>query len=78
MPDDEVVRQIGRSSGAVIQRRETLHIPKANPILRDWTPEEEKLLGTGADAEIARRLKRTLRATAHRRVRLKIPAWRPC
>jgi len=77
LPDEEVARRIGRSVGAVIQRRELLHIPMQNPKLRDWTADEDELLGTGPDAEIVRRLGRTLSATSHRRVRLKIPAWRP-
>jgi hypothetical protein len=76
-PDEEVARRISRSVGAVIQRRELLHIPMQNPKLRDWTADEDGLLGTESDAEIARRLGRTLSATSHRRVRLKIPAWRP-
>jgi hypothetical protein len=76
LPDEEVARRISRSVGAVIQRRELLHVPMQNPKLRDWTADEDGLLGTRSDAEIARRLGRTLNATSHRRIRLKIPAWR--
>src|SRR6266536_1882458 len=40
-----------------------------NPVLplRFWTPEEEKLLGTAPDVEIARQLNRTVLGVATRR-----------
>jgi hypothetical protein len=36
----------------------------------DWTPEEEDLLGTASDAEIAERLGRTATAVRARRLKL--------
>jgi hypothetical protein len=47
----------------------------ANPKVRDWTPDEKKLLGTGPDEAIARRLKRPLSGVIYWRQRLKIPPW---
>ena len=44
---------------------------------RPWTPEEDRLLGTAGDADIARRLNRTLSGVKSRRKKLNIPAWRP-
>jgi hypothetical protein len=47
-----------------------LSVQRAAP---DWRPEEEALLGTGPDAEIAARLNRTIAAVGHRRVLKGIP-----
>jgi hypothetical protein len=43
---------------------------------RPWTAEEEALLGTMADAEVAVRTNRTLQAVYDRRRKLGIPRWR--
>jgi hypothetical protein len=77
MPDAEVARRIARSVAAVTGRREFLHIPKPDPELREWTADEDKLLGTRPDRETARQLNRTLSGVTHRRVRLRIAACRP-
>jgi len=41
----------------------------------DWRPEEEALLGTAPDADIAVRLERTLAAVRLRRSQKGIPKW---
>jgi hypothetical protein len=43
------------------------------PLGRNWTPEEEALLGTATDAQIARRLRRTVGSVAWRRREKGIP-----
>lgn len=46
-----------------------------NPDLRLWTPREDKLVGSGPDDEIARKLGRTRIAVAARRRILGIASW---
>jgi hypothetical protein len=46
-----------------------------DPEQRLWTPQEEALLGTDTDEQIAPKLKRTKTAVGWRRVLLGIPAW---
>jgi len=41
-----------------------------------WTAEEERILGTASDAEVARRLDRTVNSVKDRRKSLKRPDWR--
>ncbi|NJL29653.1 MAG: hypothetical protein HC897_18060 [Thermoanaerobaculia bacterium] len=48
-----------------------LRIAKYGP----WTQQEEALLGTAPDREVALRIGRTLRAVRLRRVGLQIPAF---
>jgi predicted secreted protein len=47
---------LGRSDGGVRAHRLTLGLHKCHLISRMWLPEEEKLLGTAEDKEIARLL----------------------
>ncbi|HEX3625185.1 MAG TPA: hypothetical protein VH280_07160 [Verrucomicrobiae bacterium] len=46
-----------------------------NPKLRLWTDKEDKLLGTAADADIAKKIRRTKAAVGARRNGFGIPAW---
>lgn len=44
---------------------------------RQWEPEEDAVLGTATDIEVARRLGRTKATVCHRRRALKIPGFHP-
>lgn len=46
-----------------------------NPKLRLWTDKEDKLLGTAADADIAKKIRRSEAAVKARRSGLGIPGW---
>jgi hypothetical protein len=67
-----VAKQLNRTSGAVGRRRRKLGLPQIDPPFRWWKPEEDKLLGTAPDAEIARRLGRTESSVKGRRLLLRI------
>jgi hypothetical protein len=71
IPDEEVARRTGRTTGAVRQKREELGIP--NPAGNRWRAEEVALLGTRPDREVARRLDRPLRSVTQKRCKLGIP-----
>jgi hypothetical protein len=67
---------VGRTFGCVQHRRAKLGIaPAVSPLA--WTPEEERLLGTVTDRELARRLGRTVLAVQARRVIRRIPSVLP-
>ncbi len=51
---------LGRSRYAVQLKRHSLGIPQCWEGRRPWTPKEEALLGTNRDAELAKRLNRTI------------------
>jgi hypothetical protein len=74
LPDDEVAAQIGKTPGAVRQKREGLGIP--NPTANTWTAEEIALLGTLPDEEVAARLGRSRAAVTQKRCQLGIA--NPC
>ncbi|MCX6912693.1 MAG: hypothetical protein NT167_06550, partial [Verrucomicrobia bacterium] len=61
----------------VMVKRRELGRPKADPILTCWTPEQDRLLGTMPDDEVARRVGRTSMAVQKRRFRLGIACYRP-
>jgi hypothetical protein len=68
--DQELAGRLGRTKNAVEARRIQLQIPKFNPKLNLWTPEEDALVGAMTDGEVASRLRLTISAVAHRRRRL--------
>jgi hypothetical protein len=53
MPGEAIADQIGRAAATGTCRLELLHIPKFNPELLSWTPEEDKLLGANIAKAIA-------------------------
>jgi hypothetical protein len=67
----------GHPLSSVAIKRVELGRPKANPILTCWTPEQDRLLGTMPDDEVARRVGRTRMAVQKRRFRLGIGDKRP-
>jgi hypothetical protein len=69
-PDSRVAALIGRSEGAVLQKREEVGIP--NPESPAWQPEELELLGALPDAEVAARTGRTQGAVTAKRCQLGI------
>ena len=86
--DEDIARLLGITVLAVQRRRNALKIYLRPPTPRcfhptparsapAWTPEEDALLGTASDAEIARRLKCANTTVALRRTKLKIPAFVP-
>jgi hypothetical protein len=48
--------------------------PPGHPEIRFWAPQEEALLGTATDVEIARRIRRSSGAVSWRRTKLGIPS----
>src|SRR5205823_1162067 len=83
-PDSYVARLLGISVAAVKHRRLNLKIlrrPATPRFFQEWKPEEDALLGTASDAEIARRLKCASSTVRLRRSKLKIaacvPNWTP-
>ena len=59
---------------AVKVNRRELGRPIADPILSCWTPEQDRLLGTMPDDEVARRLWRSKMAVQKRRLGLELRA----
>ena len=84
-PDSQVALFLGISRIAVLHRRCRLRLlrPGAEKYARPrpWPPEEDALLGTALDAELADKLRRTLSDVSRRRHRLGIPShghhWTP-
>jgi hypothetical protein len=74
MRDEEVARKINRVISAVNLRRRALGIPVFNSKRHPWKPEDERLLGTRPDDQVAMLLRTTVKAVRHRRASLKIPA----
>jgi hypothetical protein len=70
LPDEEVAARIGKTPGAVRQKREELGIP--NPAANSWTAEDIALLGTLSDEEVAARLGRSRTAVTQKRCQLGI------
>jgi len=72
-PDQRLAEKLGRSLGAVTERRSKLRIPNQYRQNRLWSAEEDKLLGTMPDEELARQLGRTMIAVKMRRSLKGIP-----
>lgn len=73
-PDTWIAWDTGMGFRTVRAKRQALGIPPCG-LRRLWTPDEEALLGTAPDAEIAQRIGRSKQAVQGRRWLLKIPAW---
>ncbi len=73
MTDGEVAAKLGLSIGAVAHRRRNLGKAVKFAHRRPWTPEEDALLGTAPDLEIAARLDRHVSTVCIRRQKLRIP-----
>jgi hypothetical protein len=73
LPDDALAAQVGKTPGAVRQKREELGIP--NPDADRWTAEDIALLGTLPD-EAAARIGRSRTAVTQKRCQLGIA--NPC
>ena len=80
-PDAQVAMLLGISEGTVRRRRNQLHISlpgqlrKVSP-RRPWPAEEDAMLGKATDAQVARRLGRSVMSVKTRRVRLGIASSR--
>jgi len=76
--DEEIARQTGIPVSKVRHRRHRLGIPIAQPQKRRWTAEEDALLGTALDVEVAGKLGRSEASVQLRRLQLGIaPAPAP-
>ncbi len=75
MPYAELARRLSRGEAAVANRRRDKPIPAVGR-RKEWRPQEDKLLVTRTDKEVARLLRRHLGSVQSRRTRLKIPAYR--
>ena len=71
----EIARRLGCPQHLVSDRRRRLKVSafRRMPPRRNWTPSEDKLLGTMPDQELAKRLGRTLNAIRTRREQARIP-----
>ena len=72
--DAALAKHFGIPRDSVEARRHELGI--SSQVYRIWTREEELLLGTMADKEVARRIDRTPKAAQHRRIALNVPPAR--
>jgi hypothetical protein len=70
LPDEEVAARVGKTPGAVRQKREELGI--TNPAANLWTPEDIALLGTLPDEAVAARSGRSRAAVTQKRCQLGI------
>jgi hypothetical protein len=69
--DAGLAQRLGRSIKEVATMRESRHIKAATPNRR-WTEEENRMLGTMPDVELARRLKRGITGIEQQRLKLGI------
>lgn len=75
--DEAVAKRIGRSPGAVTEKRVGLKITAYSGQAgggRRWTAAEVALLGRASDATVARETGRTVRAVGSKRAALNVPA----
>ena len=66
-PDAVVARMVGPDAGAVQLKRHFPQIPPRWEKRRIWTANEDTLLGTLPDAELAKKLNRTVSSVRSRR-----------
>jgi len=76
MPDKKLARRLKRSYDAVAARRLNKGIPPCNPKRKSWRPEDDKVLGTRPDDQIAMLLRRTVASIKNRRRKLGIRSKR--
>ena len=69
---ERTARRLGRTLVAVKARRKKLGLPQIDPPFVWWKPEEDKLLGTAPDRDIARQLGRSEDSVKGRRLLLGI------
>ena len=75
--DEAVARRIGRSPGAVTDKRVGLRIAAYSGYVgggRRWTAAEVALLGRASDATVAKQTGRTVQAVGSKRTALNVPA----
>ncbi len=82
MRDKELARRLGVAPSTICNRRRALGIPRVpyRPMgapLRSWNPENNHLLGTVSDSELARRLGVHQSVVTQRRRALAIPSLHP-
>ncbi len=58
-PTQKAARRLNRTVSSVMNRRFRLGATVVDRVTRPWTAEEEALLGTAPDAEVAERLSRS-------------------
>jgi hypothetical protein len=75
LPDAEVAVRTGRTLTAVECHRRALKIRYTHGRYSWWTPDDDALLGTASDVEIARRLGRSEAAIRARRINLHVPPF---
>jgi len=68
LPDEEVTQWTGHSLASVRRARNKRRILSVHRVAPAWRPEEDDLLGTATDQEVAEQLNRTIAAVKHRRV----------
>jgi len=69
-----LARQLNLSHTVVRARRHKKGIPVCNPKHKLWRPQDDKILGSLPDDQIARRLERSIASVKNRRKRLGIRA----
>jgi len=74
MDDRKFARKFSRALSAVKKRRIQLGIPVFNSARHIWTPEDDKLLGTRPDDQVAAFIGTTTKAVGNRRRKFKVPA----
>jgi hypothetical protein len=71
----EISRRTGQNFKNVSYKRRSLGIPNSAGRFRCWKKSEDALLGKAPDAEVAKRLKRTLSGVRDRRKTLHISVY---
>jgi hypothetical protein len=75
LTNQEIANRTGRRIAAVAQMRSRLGVPSCN--VHRWKPEEDRLLGTASDKEIAMRLNCSETSVRCRRRLLRIRRCQP-
>jgi hypothetical protein len=74
MPDKKLACRLKRNYDAVAARKLNLGIPSFNPKRKLWRPEDDRVLGTRPDGQVALLLRRTVLSIINRRRKLGIRA----
>lgn len=79
--DTQLAKKLKRSRSTVAWKRRALHVHAKGDYSRRWTPEEDRLLGTMPDAQLAPVLQRGAKSVQTRRLKMGIlfrnPEWTP-